>query len=285
MISYSDLLKINSPQREFAWNDKDAMLYALAVGLGEDPLNLDELSFVYEKNLKLVPSFMTVAAWGSNPSLSEAKVDYSRVVQAGQGITLHRRLPPSARIKVSGAITHAVDKGDKGAIIYAETVFKDVDSGEKYATLNVSWFARNDGNFNGPTTDGEQPHHTPDRTPDRSVDYPTRANQALLYRLLGDRNPLHSDPEVALKAGFNRPILHGLCTYGITCRAVLENYAHFNPDLITSHNLRFSAPVFPGEIITVDMWKDKNVISFEARIKSRDALVIRNGCCILRTTD
>jgi len=109
------------------------------------------------------------------------------------------------------------------------------------------------------------------------VDIQTLPNQALIYRLSGDRNPLHSDPEFAKRAGFPRPILHGMCTYGITCRAVLQTYAEYDAARFKSHAARFSSPVFPGETITVDLWKDATVISFEARVKSRNVTVIKNG--------
>ncbi|MFZ4066390.1 MAG: MaoC family dehydratase [Phenylobacterium sp.] len=122
----------------------------------------------------------------------------------------------------------------------------------------------------------------PSRAPDISVDFSTREDQALLYRLNGDRNPLHSDPGVARKAGFDRPILHGLCTYGITCRAVLQAVTGFDPDPIYSHQARFSSPVFPGDVITVDIWKDGKTLSFEARVKARNVTVIRNGLTVLR---
>ena len=122
----------------------------------------------------------------------------------------------------------------------------------------------------------------PSRAPDISVDFSTREDQALLYRLNGDRNPLHSDPGVAKRAGFDRPILHGLCTYGITCRAVLQAVTGFDPDQIYSHQARFSSPVFPGDVITVDIWKDGKNISFEARVKARNVTVIRNGLTVLR---
>jgi acyl dehydratase len=121
----------------------------------------------------------------------------------------------------------------------------------------------------------------PSRAPDHSIDIPTRPDQALIYRLSGDRNPLHSDPSIATAAGFPRPILHGLCTYGITCRAVLQTYADYDPAKIKSHAVRFSSPVYPGETITVDMWKDGDTISFEARVKARDVTVIKNGKTVL----
>ncbi len=154
---------------------------------------------------------------------------------------------------------------------------KDADSGEPLATLTSSIFARGDGGFGGPSEGAPEPHQVPDRAPDVSLDFPTTENQALIYRLSGDRNPLHSDPTIAKMAGFPRPILHGLCTYGITCRAVLQAFADMDPAKIKSHAIRFSSPVFPGETVTVDLWRDGNVVSFEARVKERGLTVAKNG--------
>ena len=121
----------------------------------------------------------------------------------------------------------------------------------------------------------------PDRAPDHEVTYATRADQALLYRLSGDRNPLHSDPEFARKAGFPRPILHGMCTYGITCRGILMTYADYDPGAFRQHAARFSSPVYPGDTVTMELWKDGNVISFEAKVKARNVTVIRSGRTVL----
>ena len=145
--------------------------------------------------------------------------------------------------------------------------------------LNSAWqlqiFARGDGGFGGPREGAPEPHKLPDRAPDMSIDAETRPDQALLYRLSGDRNPLHSDPEFAKAVGFPKPILHGLCTYGTCCRAIISGALDYDPTQITGFDVRFSAPVFPGDTVTVDLWKDKGVISFRARVKERDA-VARN---------
>jgi acyl dehydratase len=121
----------------------------------------------------------------------------------------------------------------------------------------------------------------PTRAPDRTIDISTRPDQALIYRLCGDRNPLHSDPEFAKRAGFPRPILHGMCTYGITCRGILQTYADYDPAAFRRHVARFSSPVYPGETVTLEMWKDGDVISFEAKVRSRGVTVIKNGMTVL----
>jgi acyl dehydratase len=204
------------------------------------------------------------------------------VVHGEQKVELHKPLPVFGSFTAEGRTTGAFDKGkDKGAVIVNETIWTD-DKGEKVATLTGSTFARGDGGFGGPSEGAPEPHQVPTRAPDLSLDFATRPDQALIYRLNGDRNPLHSDPDVARQAGFPRPILHGLCTYGITCRAVLVGITGYEADQILSHQVRFSAPVFPGDVITVDMWKDGKAISFEARVKERNVTVIKNGLCMLR---
>ena len=154
--------------------------------------------------------------------------------------------------------------------------------GEAYAKL----FAREGAavvvnDLGGPSEGQPEPHKVPGRAPDKIVDITTRPDQALVYRLCGDRNPLHSDPEFAKKAGFPKPILHGMCTYGITCRGVLQTYADYDPSAFKQHVARFSSPVFPGEIVTMELWKDGNVVSFEAKVKARGVTVIKSGKTVL----
>jgi acyl dehydratase len=204
------------------------------------------------------------------------------MVHGEQKVELHRPLPAAGTFTVEGRTLGAWDKGEgKGAVVVNESVWTD-EKGDKVATLTMSMFYRGDGGFGGPTEGQPEPHPTPTRAPDQSVDIATRPDQALIYRLNGDRNPLHADPAFAKGAGFPRPILHGLCTYGITCRAILKEVVNYDSDAILSHQVRFSAPVFPGDVITVDIWKDGKDISFEARVKDRGATVIRNGLCRLR---
>ena len=195
---------------------------------------------------------------------------------------LHKPLPVWGTFTAEGRTVGAWDKGkDKGAVVVNETTWTD-EKGEKVATLTGSMFARGDGGFGGPTEGQPEPHQVPSRAPDLSLDFATRPDQALIYRLNGDRNPLHAEPEFARRAGFERPILHGLCTYGITCRAVLAGVLDYDSDAIASHQVRFSAPTYPGETITVDIWKDGKQISFEARVKARGVTVIKNGLTVMR---
>lgn len=278
-IEYPAILKMENKGQKFSYTEKETMLYALGIGMGDDPMDLNELRYVYERDLKAVPTLASVVAWGAGPGMMN--INFVMVVDGERDITFHKPMPNSAEITADSRVLGVYDKGQgKGAVIQNETVLKD-GKGEKLATLVSSIFARGDGGFGGPSEGQPEPHKTPTRAPDQSVDIATRPGQALLYRLSGDRNPLHSDPEFATAAGFPRPILHGMCTYGVSCRAVLQTYADYDPAAIKRHAARFSSPVFPGETITVDLWKDGNEVSFEARVKSRNVTVIKNGFSVL----
>ncbi|HVM99908.1 MAG TPA: MaoC/PaaZ C-terminal domain-containing protein [Caulobacteraceae bacterium] len=293
-IYYPDILQQRTAARTFTYGDKDVMLYALGIGLGADPMNEAELPFVFERGLKVVPTAATVLTAANNraaegrpapelpPGHRQSQMNFVMMVHGEQKVELHKPLPTSGTFTAEGRTIGAWDKGEgKGAVVMNETVWTD-EKGEKAATLTMSMFYRGDGGFGGPTEGQPEPHPVPTRTPDLSVDIATRPDQALLYRLNGDRNPLHADPAFASQAGFPRPILHGLCTYGITCRAVLQAITDYDPEQILSHQVRFSAPVFPGDVITVDLWKDGKQISFEAKVRERNVTVIRNGLTVLR---
>ena len=283
-IKYPEIMSLKREGDPYAWTDREVMLYAYGIGMGADPMDERELAYVNEaaftpRPRKVVPTFASVAAWGAGPG--DLGINRLLVVDGERDITFHKPLPVAAKITADSRVLAVYDKGkDKGAVVTRETVLKD-EAGDKLATLIGSSFARGDGGFGGPTEGQPAPHAVPTRAPDRSVDITTRPDQALIYRLCGDRNPLHSDPEFAQKAGFPRPILHGMCTYGLTCRAVLQTYADYDAGAFRRHAVRFSAPVFPGETVTVDLWKDGDVVSFEARVKARNVTVIKSGKTIL----
>ncbi|WP_422006040.1 MaoC/PaaZ C-terminal domain-containing protein [Pyruvatibacter mobilis] len=282
-IDYDHLMSLTSEGERFSYGDRETMLYALGVGMGRDPLAAKELPYVYEKDLKTVPTMATVIAWGAGP-LRDSGINYLMVVHGEQKLTLHRPLPAAADIIADSRVVGAWDKGaDKGAVIVTETDIRLADTDDKLCTLTSTTFARGDGGFGGPTDGAPKPHPLPDRAPDQTIEVDTRADQALLYRLSGDRNPLHADPEFATAAGFPAPILHGLCTYGTCCRAILGSVADYDHTAITGFDVRFSSPVFPGETILVDVWKDGPIASFRARLKERDVVVINNGKCTLKS--
>ena len=280
-IRYPEILDFKTTDVAFSWTDRDSMLYAMGTGMGEDPLHERELAFVYERGLKVLPTFATIVARAADPG--PLPVNRLLVLDGGRDLWIHRPLDGSASVVMDGRIIEAVDKGPgKGAIIKREVVIRDASTRQKIATLHSNLFARGDGGFGGPADDGNPPPAGRHGEPDRTIDIVTRPNQALLYRLSGDRNPLHSDPAVAIQAGFDRPILHGLCTYGICCRAILESYADFDSAAIQRFAARFAAPTFPGETISVDIWANGCDLTFEARVKKRGVTIVKYGKAALR---
>ena len=283
-IKYDELMALKNLGQKYAYTDREVMLYACGIGMGADPMDEKELAFVNEavatpRALKVVPTFASVAAWGAGPG--EMNLNRVMVVDGERDITFHKPLATAAHITADSTVLDVFDKGkDKGAVIRHRTVLRD-EKGEPLATLVASRFARGDGGFGGPSEGQPEPHKVPTRAPDRTIDISTRPDQALVYRLCGDRNPLHSDPEFAKRAGFAKPILHGMCTYGITCRGILQTYADYDASAFRQHVARFSSPVYPGETVTMDLWQDGNVISFEAKVRARNAAVIKSGKTVL----
>ena len=280
-IKYDELVQLKSEGDVFRYTDRETMLYALGVGFMRDPMNEAELKFVYENDLQTVPTFATVIGWGQ-PTLSRSNINYLMVVHGEQRLTMHKPLPAQAEIIADDRVVGAVDKGEgKGALIFMEKVIRDKKSGDKLCTLGSTIFARGDGGFGGPKEGAPLPHSLPARAPDVVHACDTRPDQAFLYALSGDRNPLHRDPKIAKMAGYDRPILHGLCTYGTACRAIISTVCKYDSKKIVGFDARFSSPVFPGETIVTEMWVDGSVVSFRCKLKERDAVVLNNGKCTL----
>ena len=262
---------------------RDTMLYALGLGFGHDPLDPGQLRYVYEEGLQVVPSQCVVLGspgfWWCD---DDAGVDWVRIVHGEQGFEIERPLPAEGGVIGRTRVTGVSDKGpDKGALVYTERELIDQTSGERLARLTSTTFCRGDGGCGGDDPAPHPVHAPPDRNPDATVDLPTLRQAALIYRLSGDYNPLHADPDVARKAGFERPILHGLCTLGVATHAILSACCDYDGSRLRSLRLRFSAPVYPGETIRTEIWRDKEQVSFRARVVERDVVVLNNGLAVI----
>jgi len=264
---------------EHTYSQKDAMLYALGLGLGLDPMDEDQLRFTYEEGLKALPTMAVVLAypgfWANEP---DTGLDWKKILHGEQWLKVHKPLPPSGTVTGKTRITEILDKGaGKGALIFSEREIREKTSNELLATVGGVTFARGDGGFGGPAGPQPEPHKLPERAPDRSYDFKTSPQAALVYRLSGDMNPLHADPRVAAAAGFKQPILHGLCTFGVAGFGLLKLACGGDPAKLKSMQVRFSAPVFPGETIRTEAWLEGSVVSFRARVVERDIVVLNNG--------
>ncbi|MEM9428579.1 MAG: MaoC/PaaZ C-terminal domain-containing protein [Pseudomonadota bacterium] len=256
----------------------DCILYALGLGLG-DPETQRHLRAVYEgaDGFAALPSFVNVLGtppfWAKDPSTG---LTWQKIVHGEQAFTLHAPLPVSAEIVGRTRLTGLIDKGaGRGALIYTEREISSAD-GVRLATVTSTLFARADGGFGGPDGPLKQVHTVPDRAPDAHFDVATSRRAALIYRLSGDKNPLHADPALAKKAGFERPILHGLCSMGIAAWSVpMALGGDFTA--LEHLDVRFSAPVYPGETIRTEMWEDGDDIRLRARALERDTIVLNNG--------
>lgn len=278
-IDYDRLLAREFPVVEHRYTRKETLLYALGVGLGADPMDTGQLRFVYEKDLRALPTMAAVLAspgfWAREP---DTGIDWVRVLHGEQEMDFHKPLPAEGTVRAQTRITGIVDKGaGKGALIYTQREGVDADSGERLFSVVQTTFARGDGGFGGPAAPVRQSHPVPDTAPQACCDLPTLPQAALIYRLSGDCNPLHADPDVAAQAGFRQPILHGLCTLGVAGHALLKTCCDYDPERLKSIRVRFTAPVYPGETLRTEIWRDGALISFRARALERDVVVLSNG--------
>lgn len=239
---------------EHSWTSKDVMLYALGVGAG-----VDELAFTTENTadtpLQVLPTMAVVLGVGGFSAMrSIGSFNPAMLVHGEQAIELHGPIPTEGTVSTVGEVTGIFDKG-KGAVVELRSTSTDVATGQPLFTTTMSAFIRGEGGFGGDRGPSGPRNVAPDRAPDAEVTYQTGPDQALIYRLSGDRNPLHSDPSFAAIGGFDRPILHGLCTYGFTGRALLHTLCGGDPSRLRSMEGRFSSPVWPGEALTVRMWR------------------------------
>lgn len=271
-----------SQPRESSWNSKDCLLYALGVGAGVSDPTAYELEFTTENTNEVtqraLPTMAVVLGGGlrgpDSPMAGIGDVDYAKMVHGEQGITLHKPLPVKATVRSTTKISAIYDKG-KAALVVLESTAVDVADAQPLFTKTSKLFFRGEGGWGGERGPAGAVE-IPDRNPDHGISYQTRTDQALLYRLNGDRNPLHSDPTFAARGGFPKPILHGLCTYGFTGRALLHGVCGSDPTRFSSMDGRFSSPVLPGEALDVHIWDTGSGRAF-FRTLADDRVVLDNG--------
>ncbi|WP_345798596.1 MaoC/PaaZ C-terminal domain-containing protein [Castellaniella sp. MT123] len=268
-----------------AYTHKDVILYALSIGLGHNPTDPRELRYVYEDGLKVFPSMAAVMGypgfWMKDPKTG---VTWTKVVHGEQRMHFHAPFPAQGEVIGRSRITHVIDKGaDKGALVVTERKIHDAATDALLATVEQVTFCRADGGFGTSDAALDPLPKVPATPPDASCTLTTLPQAALLYRLNGDYNPLHADPAVAAKAGFPRPILHGLCTYGVVARAVVNMLCDGEGDRLAYLHGRFSAPVFPGETLQIDIWKSTHgTAQFQTRVPERGIVVLGNGVAGIR---
>ncbi len=260
---------------EHAYGERDSILYALGAGFGADPLDTAQLAFVYEPWLKAAPTMATVLAhpgvWYKNIG-----IDYVKVVHASERIEIFHPLPPQGVLVARNRVVDFIDRGHrKGGFLVSERDIRDKATGLKLATVTQTAFCRADGGRGGTSTVSPVPHKVPDRAPDAVCSLPTTTQAALIYRLSGDPNPLHIDPAIAALAGFPRPILHGLATYGVVGHALLRTLCGYDTARLRAMDCRFTSPVYPGDTIRTEMWQDGETVSFRALVGEK--AVVDNG--------
>jgi acyl dehydratase len=285
--SILDIEKVKSfrfPATEQRYAFKDTILYALGLGYGADPTSPSELCFAYEDGLKVVPSLCVVLAhpgfWAKKPEL---KIDWLKILHGEQSFQIHKPIPAEGSVRGEYEIEAIEDKGaDKGAVLYQAKRLYDIKDNTLLATVRSVLFMRGDGGCGSYGVAPPQPAPLPNAAPDATREIATLPQQALIYRLSGDFNPLHADPAAARKAGFDRPILHGLCTMGFATRMLLDEFAPGEPELLESLFVRFSKPVLPGETIVTEMFNSDGGIRFRCKAKERDIVVLDRGRAVFK---
>ncbi|MEL6868571.1 MAG: MaoC/PaaZ C-terminal domain-containing protein [Pseudomonadota bacterium] len=265
----------------FTWRAEQAALYALSVGFGREANNAAESLYLLPGAMqRAVPSMAGVMS--VNVFEQDYGWQYAQMLHGEQRMTLHRPLQPTAELLANFSVDAVHDKGaNRPAVIVVRTDVRDAHGNVPLFTLHSTLIARADGGFDGPQDRLPDVTPIPQRAPDLVHESSTRPEQALLYRMNGDLNPLHVDPARARQAGFAQPILHGLCTYGFACRAILATICDYDSTLIGQLDARFTAPVYPGDILTTQMWQSGDEILFRCIVNERDSVVLDNGYCRL----
>lgn len=269
-------------EHRLSWASSDVLLYHLGVGAGSRPNDPTELRYTYERDLRVLPTFATVAASMTTyepPSVSfpGIEIDLARVVHGSQSVTVHNPIPTEGAAVTRSRIADVYDKG-KAAVVIQDSDTTATDGTALWSTRSAI-FARGEGGFGG-SRGPKEAVAVPDRDPDAVVESPILPQQALLYRLCGDRNPLHVDPEFAASAGFDAPILHGLCSYGMVCKAVVDAVLGGDADRVGSFSARFAGIVFPGETLRTRVWDENGRLLVTASVVQRDDAPVLADCVL-----
>lgn len=286
-LDYAKLTNMRFEPIRHTYTRRDTMLYALGVGVGaNDPTDAGDLKYLYEKGLVALPTqAVTLGAGAMLLAQPEFGINFKMLLHAEQSLVIHQPLPVEATVIGEISIDEIYDKGaSKGAILCMTRKLTDAGSGDLLATMGVVLFLRGDGGFGGKSDGAPKPRPVPaERPADQTIALPNPRNQALIYRLSGDYNPLHIDPEIAGVAGFSRPILHGLCHYGMAGRALIATLCGDDPSRLRRLDARFTSPVYPGEPLNVELWNnDRGDASFRVVATERHVIVQDFGRCEYR---
>ena len=271
------------PSGEGAYTRDDVILYHLGVGAGNPATDKNELEYCYEKNLKVLPSFGVIPTFGSMGGLGNVpglKFNFAMLLHGEQDLQVHQPIPPEATITNRGKVAELWDKG-KACLCVLQVDSRD-ESGRPLFTNRFGLFLRGEGGFGG-ESGPKAGNESPARAPDGVIESRTLPQQALLYRLSGDKNPLHADPEFAKLGGFDRPIIHGLCSYGIVCKAVVDHVLGGDVTKVARYQARFAGVAFPGETYLTSYWREGDKILIQAKSKERDAVIISNAAITVRS--
>jgi len=266
----------------YSYTRDQVILYHLGVGAGNPPTDKNELEYCYEKNLKVLPSFGVIPTFGAMGGLGSVpglKFNYALLLHGEQDLVIHQPIPPEAKVANRAKVAELWDKG-KACLCVLQVDTSD-ESGRPLFTNRFGLFLRGEGGFGG-EPGPKAGNVAPERAPDGVIESRSLPQQALLYRLSGDKNPLHADPEFAKMGGFDRPILHGLCSYGIVCKAVVDGVLGGDVSKVARYQARFAGVAFPGETYHVSWWREGKQILIQAKSKERDAAIISNAAITVR---
>lgn len=280
-VDYGVLMARRQENILHTYDERDSLLYAVSIGMGRDPLDRQELEYVFEKHgPRTVPAQAITLT--DHDLIWNIGLDVGSFLHGEQLMTFHRPLPPAGELSADAWVSEVYDKGaEKGCIIEMKGSVRTRTDGEPLFDWTSRIFARRDGGCGGSTARVPAPHPMPERAPDLIRTSETRPDQALLYRLNGDRNLQHVDPDLAISVGFPRPILHGACTSAIACREVLAGACDYDHTRVRAFDVRYTTVVYPGETIETAIWIDGDTVSFRCRVVERDVVVIDHGRCII----